>query len=274
MYYIEETDKLSKIDKIFKIININDNKIILPINEETVSAKYQKKLAIKTNEILTKTNSNKIVVSNQIKKYDEYINFLNSCNIDIADGKWIYKIAILDILDYIVNNKNIKKEELEIAITTNYISDIEIENIKRIAFEYKRVNVITNHIEKLKKIEQNLYEEHGIMITVSNNKKKSLRKSEIIVNFDFPKEVLNKYNIYEEAIIINVEGNMKITKKRFNGLVINDFEIEPKESSRYSAKEIYESKFFKKQNFKYVREKMAKDNIKISELIGNNGKIM
>ena len=33
-------------------------------------------------------------------------------------------------------------------------------------------------------------------------------------------------------------------------------------------------KFFKKQNFKYVREKMAKDNIKISELIGNNGKIM
>ncbi len=274
MYYIEETDKLSKIDKIFKIIKINDNKIILPINEETVSAKYQKKLAIKTNEILTKTNSNKIVVSNQIKKYDEYINFLNSCNIDIADGKWLYKIAILDILDYIVNNKNIKKEELEIAITTNYISDIEIENIKRIAFEYKRVNVITNHIEKLKKIEQNLYEEHGIMITVSNNKKKSLRKSEIIVNFDFPKELLNKYNIYEEAIIINVEGNMKITKKRFNGLVINDFEIEPKESSKYSAKEIYESKFFKKQNFKYVREKMAKDNIKISELIGNNGKIM
>ena len=121
MYYIEETDKLSKIDKIFKIIKINDNKIILPINEETVSAKYQKKLAIKTNEILTKTNSNKIVVSNQIKKYDEYINFLNSCNIDIADGKWLYKIAILDILDYIVNNKNIKKEELEIAITTNYI---------------------------------------------------------------------------------------------------------------------------------------------------------
>ena len=112
------------------------------------------------------------------------------------------------------------------------------------------------------------------MITVSNNKKKSLRKSEIIVNFDFPKELLNKYNIYEEAIIINVEGNMKITKKRFNGLVINDFEIEPKESSKYSAKEIYESKFFKKQNFKYVREKMAKDNIKISELIGNNGKIM
>ncbi len=274
MYYIEETDKLSKIDKIFKIIKINDNKIILPINEETVSAKYQKKLAIKTNEILTKTNSNKIVVSNQIKKYDGYINFLNSCNIDIADGKWLYKIAILDILDYIVNNKNIKKEELEIAITTNYISDIEIENIKRIAFEYKRVNVITNHIEKLKKIEQNLYEEHGIMITVSNNKKKSLRKSEIIVNFDFPKELLNKYNIYEEAIIINVEGNMKITKKRFNGLVINDFEIEPKESSKYSAKEIYESKFFKKQNFKYVREKMAKDNIKISELIGNNGKIM
>ena len=274
MYYIEETDKPNKICKILKIVKIKDNKIVLPIKEEVVTSKYQQRLASKTNEILKKTNSNKIVVSNQIKKYDEYINFLNSCNIDIADVKWLYKIAILDILDYIVNNKNIKKEELEIAITTNYISDIEIENIKRIAFEYKRVNVITNHIEKLKKIEQNLYEEHGIMITVSNNKKKSLRKSEIIVNFDFPKEVLNKYNIYEEAIIINVEGNMKITKKRFNGLVINDFEIEPKESSKYSAKEIYESKFFKKQNFKYVREKMAKDNIKISELIGNNGKIM
>lgn len=274
MYYIEETDKPNKICKILKIVKIKDNKIVLPIKEEVVTSKYQQRLASKTNEILKKTNSNKIVVSNAIKKYEKYINFLNSYNIEIVNGRWLYKIIILDILDYIIDNKDIKKQDVEIAVTTNYISDIEIENIKKLAIEYKRVNIVTNHIEKLKKIEENLYEQYGIMITVSNNKKRSLRKSQIIVNFDFPKELLNQYNIYDEAIIINIEGNMKINKKRFNGLVINDFEIDKINNPKYSSKEIYEAKFFKKQSVQYVREKFKKDNIKINALIGNNGKIM
>lgn len=274
MYYIEETDKPNKIFKIFKVIKLQDNKIILPINQEELTNAYQQKLASKTNEILKKTNSNKIVISKKIKKYEQYINYLHSYNVEIVDGKWLFKIMISDILEYIVKKQELKKEELEVSVLVNYISDVEIENIKLLAKEYKRVNIVTNHIEKLRKITDKLYEEYGIMLTVNNNKKKSLRKSQVIVNFDFPKEILNKYNIYDEAIIINVNGNMKIDKKRFNGLIVKDFEIDKISDEKYSAKEIYESKFFKKQSFKYIREKIQKDDIKIQELIGNNGILM
>ena len=51
-------------------------------------------------------------------------------------------------------------------------------------------------------------------------------KSQIILNIDFPKELINKYNIQDEAIIVNVKGTVKINKKRFNGLNINDYEID------------------------------------------------
>ena len=38
-----------------------------------------------------------------------------------------------------------------------------------------------------------LEEKENIIITVTNNKKKSLKKSKLIVNFDFEEEELKKY---------------------------------------------------------------------------------
>ena len=137
---------------------------------------------------------------------------------DIVDGKWLFEVISCEVLDYIVNLKNIKKEDTEISILVNYITQNTLENIKKIARQYKRLNIVTNHIEKFKKIEEELYNKEGIMIIVTNNKKKSLSKSKIILNIDFPKELLNKYNIYENAILVNIRGNMKIARKRFNGI--------------------------------------------------------
>ena len=274
MYYIEETDKQIKISRLIKVIKTEDDKIILQMQNQDLSLKYQQKLAKKTNELLEKTNSNKVVISKNIKKYEYYINYLNSYNIEIVNGKWLFKIMVSDILDYIIGQKELKKQELELSILANYVSDIEIEHIKEFAKEYKRINIVTNHIEKFKKLEEQIYEEYGIFITVNNNKKKSLKKSQVIVNFDFPNELINKYNIYDEAIIINVENNIKIDKKRFNGLVINDFEINNIENKKYSSKELYEAKFFQKQNFKYIRKKIKDDKVQITELTGNNGVLM
>ena len=132
---------------------------------------------------------------------------------DIVDGKWLFEVISCEVLDYIVNLKNIKKEDTEISILVNYITQNTLENIKKIARQYKRLNIVTNHIEKFKKIEEELYNKEGIMIIVTNNKKKSLSKSKIILNIDFPKELLNKYNIYENAILVNIRGNMKIARK-------------------------------------------------------------
>ena len=45
------------------------------------------------------------------------------------------------------------------------------------------------------------------------------------MNIDFPKEILNQFQIFDKATIINLDGNMKIKKKRFEGKIINDIEV-------------------------------------------------
>ncbi len=163
---------------------------------------------------MDKTKSKKIVLSKILKENEEYKNILYTYGFDIVDGKWLFEVISCEVLDYIVNLENIKKEDTEISILVNYITQNTLENIKKIARQYKRLNIVTNHIEKFKKIEEELYNKEGIMIIVTNNKKKSLSKSKIILNIDFPKELLNKYNIYENAILVNIRGNMKIARKK------------------------------------------------------------
>src|SRR5699024_11227968 len=63
-------------------------------------------------------------------------------------------------------------------------------------------------------------------------------KAKIILNNHFPKELLNQYNINENAIIVNILENMKINKKRFNGTIINDYEISYKTEKEYNINEI------------------------------------
>lgn len=279
MYYIQESDKPNKILQIFNIIKLQGNRIILPINNQKSTLHQINKLAKKTNYILKNANSNKVVISKEIQKHEQYINFLNTYNIEIIDGRWIFEVMANEVLEYIINLKKIKKQETQISILVNNLSEMSIENIRMLVKEYKRVNIITNHIEKLRKIEKHILDEYGILITVANNKKKSLSKSEIILNIDFPNELINKYNIYDNAIIININGNIKIKKKRFNGIVINDYEIALRKindyniekTEKFKTKEIYEAEFYKKQNIKSIREKIKKDGVKIEYLIGNNG---
>lgn len=279
MYYIQESDKPNKILQIFNIIKLQGNRIILPINNQKSTLHQINKLAKKTNYILKNANSNKVVISKEIQKHEQYINFLNTYNIEIIDGRWIFEVMANEVLEYIINLKKIKKQETQISILVNNLSEMSIENIRMLVKEYKRVNIITNHIEKLRKIERHILDEYGILITVANNKKKSLSKSEIILNIDFPNELINKYNIYDNAIIININGNIKIKKKRFNGIVINDYEISLKKindyniekTEKFKTKEIYEAEFYKKQNIKSIREKIKRDGVKIEYLIGNNG---
>lgn len=153
-----------------------------------------------------------------------------------------------------------------------------MQNIKLFIKQYKRVNIVTNHIEKFKKIEKQILEDEGVMITVTNNKKKSLSKSKIILNVDFPTELINKYQIYDEAIIINLKGNVKINKKRFNGININDYEIDFKRKSefdheikkKYKLYEIYEVDFYKKTTYKNIIDKLEKDKVRIVSLKGEN----
>ena len=186
-------------------------------------------------------------------------------------------MLIPEILEYIIKKEKTKKQDIDIHILVNDINDNTIKLIKIISKTYKNVYIVTKHIEKLKKIEEQILEENGTIIMIMNNKKKSLAKAKIIVNIDFPQELINQYIIYEKAIIVDYYGNIKINKKRFNGIIVQNYDIEIKdinkyilESKKYYIKELYEAEFYKKQPYENVRDKIQKDGIKISKLLGTN----
>lgn len=278
MFYIQKNDKPNCIEKTFNIIKMQENKLFLPITANT-SEKQIEKLAQKTKKIISKySNSKKIVISKNLQEEITYINYLNSYGLDISDGRWLYEILATDIIKYIIGKKKIKKEETTISILINDLTEIELENIKILAENYKNLNIVTNHIEKFKKLEDK-FMENGIMITIVNNKKKSLMKSKIILNIDFPNELINKYMIKEDAIIINVPGKVKINRKRFNGLIVNNYEIDFRDDIKseenlmgyeFYLRDVYESRLYKKQTFSDIRNALKKDGVNIKKVYLSN----
>ena len=111
--------------------------------------------------------------------------------------------------------------------------------------------------------------------------KKSLAKPPIILNLDFNKQVLNKYRINENAIIINVEGDMKIKSKRFYGININNYEIVVgreeniwrENMSVFENKDLLEATLYIRDTFNNIRRKIMKNKVSVKELYGENGKI-
>ena len=278
MFYIQENDKPNVIEKILNRIVIEGNKIIIPIKQQGMSKKRQEKIAQKTMKILERSSSKKIVISKQLGEYKDFVNILDQNNYINVTGKWLYKMLIPEIMDYITKKEKWKKEETHIYILVNDAKDFIIENIKQFAKIYKSITIITNHINKFKKIEEDIYEELGTYITIMNNKKKGLSKAKVIINIDFPKELINQYNIYEKAIIVNMVNNIKINKKRFEGKIIKGYDIkfenkniENIDNEKFDTKVIYESNFYYEQPYKYVREKIKKDGVQIKNLYLQNG---
>lgn len=278
MFYIEKIDKPNWLEKILNVQKVIDNTIMLPI-ADGAKEKDIERLARKTKKIIEKnSNSNKVVLSKYVRQQKLYINYLNTYGIQVADGKWLFEILLTDVTKYIIEKKKIEKSNISILL--NDLTEIEMENIKILSKQFKTINIVTNHLEKFKKLQECL-EKEGIILTVTNNKKRSLMKSNIILNIDFPKELINKYNINDEAIIVNVRGNVKIDKKRFNGLNINDYDIDFREDkkeikvleNRYFLKDVYEAKLYRKQSISEIRKELRRDNVIVKKLFLNNGEL-
>lgn len=269
-YYLEKMDKHKIIGR--KIQFEKDNvKIYFDLSKGKNSQRLVKKLLL--------NGANNVVIDKKIIECNNLLNLLRANDIKIFDGKWLERYLILDILEYIVNKKQIIKAETEIAITANEITDLLIEIIKNLSKQYKKLTIVTNHIEKLRKIEKEIKEKEGIVIILSNNKNKSLLKSQIILNMDFNQELINQYKIFENAIIINVEESIKIDAIRFNGIIINDYEVEIGRKEfiwregieKYKQKDLIEADLYVRDTYKNIKRKIQKNNISIKELYGING---
>lgn len=278
MYYIQESDKPVLIAKIFNLIELVEDKIILPVcDKEKIDDKKVIILVKKIKKILEKTNCRTIILSKYLKKQENFVDLINMYKINVIDGRWLFLVLLDKILDYIIAKRKLEKKQINVSIMVKQNTcDYVIENIKKISRIYKSINIVTPNIEKFKKLEEEIFEENGVIITISNNKRKSLKRADIIINIDFSEEELNKYNIPDEAIIVNIDGNIEINKKRFNGLNINDYEIsfekfdefDYEKDKLYWKKDLYEASVYKKQPYQYIERKINKDKVKIVELIG------
>lgn len=142
------------------------------------------------NTITTNEYKN-VVVSNELKKNTIIMDKLQGLN--ILNGRWLFNYLIYDVINYILLKKNKEIEKAEISILVNETTDTNVQNILNLAQNVKILNVVTQNLAVFKQIEEKLYDELGIMIRVTNNKKRSLLKSDVIINLDVTGEELSKY---------------------------------------------------------------------------------
>lgn len=222
-----------------------------------------------------------IVIGNKLKEDSNFIEEINNIEIPICDGRWLFKFLVIQILEYISNCQNISIDKQKIALLTNENTDLITYYIKELTKKSNKLKIITAHREKFYNIERKLYYENGIVIEISNNKRKGLQDAHIIFNFDFSEDTLNKYNIGENAIIINLRGKVEITSKRFSGINVNFYEIDFENKTMdmlewakdFEKRELYESYIYRNDKIENIQNDILNDKVVIKGLIGNKGKI-
>ena len=214
-----------------------------------------------------------------ISKDLEEDEFFKNSDLNILNGKWLYKYLIFNYVKYISKEQENNMQGMEVSFLVNQITELDLENIEDIAKAVKCINVVTNSNSRINRLAKKLYEENGIILNVTKNYKKSLIKSNIIINIDFSEEEINKFAIPRKAIIINIEKKAKINYKGFNGVNIWDYNVAIPDKyldndlnlDSFRKEILYESYLYKNTSPRNILKEIKKDNIYIESLIGQKG---
>ena len=220
-------------------------------------------------------NIENVVLSNYLEENEILKQKLYCQNINILDGRYLFYLLIPEIIEYILKRQKVKLQNGEVTLLINDFTQNNAKIITYIAQNVKRVNIVTNHSNKFKKIEDYLYNELGVILNITNNKSKSLSNANIIINIDFPEEIINKYEINSNAIIVNIFNEIKIRAKKFNGININYYKAcIPKEYQidGFQNNLVYESSIYK-CSYENARKDIIANKIRIKKLVGINGDI-
>lgn len=254
-------DKLAGIEKfykkLFKIIRIQNNTYFIPdINEKIISKLIQK----------LKQDNIEYVISE--KGVDIEYNRL--------DGKYLLKCAIPEVVKYCYNALDKNEELEEIYILAENCTKENIRIIESLSNKVKVANIVTNHLRQFQELEKRL-ERKEIYITVSSNKRKALKRAELIINLDYNN--FNGFNVNKNSIIINCNKEFKLNKD-FEGICIENIDIEISkimrifsENENMDKKELFEAELLKQKDLDESRYILEKSKMKITELIGKRGKI-
>jgi hypothetical protein len=184
------------------------------------------------NRIKRKNNIEEFVMEENLK-----LSKLDINKKQLLDGKCFMKYSILKIFEYIFDY-NISMSLEDIYVFVNSCNEENLYLLNKMISKFKTVNIITKNLKAYRKLEEKLYKQ-GILITVSNNKKKSSKMAKYVVNIDFSKSEFEKYNIRMDAIIINLTNECCFFTNRFNGVIINGINIKIDENNNYYKNEFY-----------------------------------
>ena len=280
--YIKKENIGNRLFHRIEIRNFDNNYVI------AIPDKYRKREKQKLVKYIQKLKIDAIVFSKDFEEELklEICNMLSKTNVQILIGKKLMEFMEYEIVKYVLDKQNTNSKQEDVYIIFKKTDKLNLDFLKKFIENFRMVNVVTNDIEKLKRIQENLLDDEGTLISVSNNKKKALKRAKYIVNINLNKEELNKYTVNRDAIIINIQENVKYDKTSFDGININYFDIQcPDEfveifeqiGENFDIVQMYESMIFRdnmhKTQLDNVYKRISEDGIQITGLIGNNGKI-
>lgn len=240
-------------------------------------SKLDKKTFSKLNKIFKIDVTKKVCLCDYLMENRKFIEYLTEKNIEIFDGKWLFKYLINDIGKYVCNRLNINSKTQEISMLINEPNNFIFDIIKRLSFDFKNINIITRNIKKFEKIEKKICEETGLSLVVTNNFKKACQKSKIVFNIDFDEKTFHKLTFQPSAVIVNLNGNVEVKQSNFIGKNIDYYGINlPRKYKKlysrlngFNSSVLYESLVFKRTSSQNIWNEIKKDNIEIITLEGD-----
>lgn len=264
-----------KVCNYFGFIKRNDNFFTLiaeqndVINEKMLNNLYEKlfELDIKT-----------VVCADLLLENERFVKWLREKEIEILDGRWLFRFLPYDIFSKIAYIKNAKKSDLEVSILVNKPTELSNQNAVEFARECKILNIITNDVNAFRVLEKRMLDEYGIIINVSTNKEKSCARSDLIFNFDFNQKDLKKCKMNNKAVLVQLDKEKFVRNEgitiRFVKLKLSyKYEEIAKVCRHFNEEILYESFLYYKTSYENVRKILKIDGIYIKYFIGNNGKI-
>lgn len=269
-----------------------------------IKEKKQEKFIHKFINELKKVKIDTVVFSEEIinsNLYEGIVDEICKVNKRIVNGKRLMQYMNFDIFEYILKIQKEPMNKQDVFFMIKKDNNMDLQFLEPYIENCKTVNIVTNDMERFKKVQDNLYEKEDILISVSNNKNKALKKAKYIFNVNMNKSEMKKYKIDRNAIIINLKENVKIDDTSFEGININYFQISiPDEyiekyeifckENEFDTVKIYEAILLRKIQSQKAKSVMLsktdlkkrknieadiikRDNVKITGLIGNNGRI-
>ncbi len=256
--------------KIFCVVTIKENGIcVLPYREIKRFSKI--KLALLQKVFLRIDLP--IVLSNYLEGIEGLKKALISSKLALVEGNGIVNDLLPEVIQYLCKMLQEEPHKQEITILVENQTSHTVKIIMELANKVKRIQIVTPNIGQFTRLENELETNFGMACQITNNKRKSLSKSKIIINLDCQETFLNQFNINPYAIIIDMNRKTRIQSKAFCGIHIYDYQINVDQLEYepiFEIKKQYEAKMLGK-TYKEIRSAIKNENVRIINLIGKKG---